>query len=198
MNRRLSLGVALFGFIGMAGLTGCDSPGLTSRKARSPNQMAGQGSQVPVGTAQTTGAGLGGAQAPGIETSSLSVSDEIARACGIPAPREGKAVSPSFEFDSSTLGQDDRDMLALVAKCLTEGALKGQSVSLVGRTDPRGEPEYNMNLGGSRSDTVRRYMQDLGVGKDKLSTTSRGELDATGKDEDGYAKDRRVDIQLVK
>lgn len=195
MKARLSLGLAL---LGIAGVVGCDSPGLTSKKAKSPNELA----QAPIGNAQTTGATVdplaaGGAQGPGIETTGLSVSDEIARACGIARP-DGKAVAPSFEFDSATLGQDDRDMLALVARCITEGALKGRSVMLVGRTDARGEPEYNMNLGGSRADAVRRYMQDLGVGKDKLTTTSRGELDATGKDDEGWAKDRRVDVQLVK
>jgi peptidoglycan-associated lipoprotein len=196
MKGRLSLAATLLGLTTLACLAGCDAPGLTSKKAKAPNQVA----QVPIGNAQTTGASLdplAGAQAPGIETTSLSVSDEIARACGIARP-DGKAVAPSFDFDSAALGQDDRDMLAQVARCITEGALKGRSVMLVGRTDPRGEPEYNMNLGGSRADAVRRYMQDLGVGQNKLSTTSRGELDATGKDEDGWARDRRVDVQLVK
>jgi peptidoglycan-associated lipoprotein len=192
MKARLALALALLSVIG------CDAPGLTSKKSKTPNQVA----QQPIGTAQTTGANLGngglnGMVPPPIETSSLSVSDEIAKACGIQRP-DGKQVAPSFEFDSATLGQDDRDMLAQVAKCLTDGALRGRSVMLVGRTDPRGEEEYNMNLGGSRADTVRRYMQDLGVGKGNLATTSRGEIDATGKDEAGWAKDRRVDVQLVK
>jgi peptidoglycan-associated lipoprotein len=195
MQARLELAFTL---LALTALAGCNAPGLT-HKAKAPSQVA----QVPIGNAQTTGASLdplgagGGANAPAIETSSLSVSDEIARACGIARP-DGKKVAPSFDFDSAALGQDDRDMLAQVAKCITEGALRGRAIMLIGRTDPRGEPEYNMNLGGSRADTVRRYMQDLGAATDKLSTTSRGELDATGKDEDSWARDRRVDIELVK
>lgn len=198
MNARLALALGLVSSLGLTGLVGCDSPGLTSKTAKSPNQV--QTAKKDVGTAETTGAHLGalnGVSGPAVETSGLSVSDEIARACGIPQ-HTGKQVAPSFEFDSSALGQDDRDMLALVAKCLTEGALRGQGVTLVGRTDPRGEAEYNMNLGGSRSDAVRRYMQDLGVQRDRLTATSRGELDATGNDEVGWAQDRRVDVQLVK
>jgi len=31
-----------------------------------------------------------------------------------------------------------------------------------------------------------------------MSTTSRGEMDATGTNEPGWALDRRVDIELVK
>jgi peptidoglycan-associated lipoprotein len=154
---------------------------------------------VPIGNANPTSAGFGsqngGMPGPAVETSGLSVSDAIAKACGIPPRNDGS--SPSFDFDSASLGGDDRAMLTLVARCLTEGALRGRSVALVGRADPRGEAEYNMNLGGSRANTVQRYLQDLGVGKDKLNATSRGELDATGKDEAGWAKDRRVDVQLA-
>ena len=181
--------------VGLAVLAaGCDaSPGL-QKHVKAPV------AQEAIGNATTTSAngnanGLGN-QAPPIETTGLSVSDEIAKACGIQAAATN--VSPSFDYDSAQLGDDDRKMLGDVAKCLTDGALKGRNVSLVGRADPRGEDEYNMTLGGSRSNTVRRYMKDLGVGLEHLSATSRGEIDAVGKDETGWAKDRRVDIQLVK
>jgi peptidoglycan-associated lipoprotein len=179
MNRSLCLVLALAAF-------GCDAPGMT-RKANSP-------AIAPTGNATTSSAPLPMKNGPPVETSGLSVSDAIARACGIPA---GKPATPSFEFDSAALGEDDRMMLGLVAKCLTEGALRGRSVALIGRTDPRGEPEYNMNLGGSRADSVNRYLVDLGVGKDKLHATSRGELDANGNDEAGWAHDRRVDVELL-
>jgi peptidoglycan-associated lipoprotein len=54
-----------------------------------------------------------------------------------------------------------------------------------------------MTLGGSRAEAVQRYLVDLGVGKDRMRATSRGEMDATGTDEHGWAQDRRVDIELV-
>lgn len=129
-----------------------------------------------------------------VQTASLHVSDEIARACGLPKPQ----VTASFGFDSTAITEDDRVMLAAIAKCLTEGPLKGRNVSLIGRADPRGEDEYNMSLGGTRSESVRRYMHDLGVENPRLSTTSRGELDASGKDEESWARDRRVDVELTK
>ena len=75
--------------------------------------------------------------------------------CGNNRSLRCKPAAPSFEYDSASLGEDDRSVLGLVAKCLTEGALRGRSVALIGRADPRGEPEYNMNLGGSRADSVR-------------------------------------------
>ncbi|MBX3188732.1 MAG: OmpA family protein [Labilithrix sp.] len=178
-------------------VAGCGSPG--AQKAKSPSSQAQQG----IGQTETTSAPLPLTETgapPTVFTPGLSVSEVIAKACGI-APRLAnaatKSVSPSFDYDSAALGEEDRAMLAQVAKCLTEGALRGRGVKLVGRADPRGEPEYNMTLGGSRANSVRRYMVDLGVGTDRLNATSRGELDATGTNEQGWAQDRRVDIELA-
>ncbi len=121
------------------------------------------------------------------------MSDEIARLCGL--PQQDSAAS--FDYDSNAIGDQDRAVLSALARCLSEGALKGRGVALTGRADPRGEPEYNMSLGESRADSVRRYMHDLGVQAERLRATSRGELDANGTDEAGWARDRRVDIDLA-
>ncbi len=177
---------------------GCDAPGFQS-KVKSPSQMA----QQPTGQATTTSAsphGPGGAsppiaQIPSVFTPGLTVSDIIAQACGIQS--QGKPVNPSFEYDSAALAEADRQMLGDIAKCLSEGALKGKSVVLIGRADARGEAEYNMTLGESRADTVHRYLVDLGVGRERMRATSRGEMDAIGTNEEGWANDRRVDIELA-
>jgi peptidoglycan-associated lipoprotein len=68
---------------------------------------------------------------------------------------------------------------------------------LVGRADPRGEAEYNMNLGATRADAVKHYLAQLGVAGGRLATTSRGALDAQGHDETTWATDRRVDLRLA-
>ena len=185
----------------VSSLAACDSPGF-SLKAKSPDPNAGRSAVAPapnngVGTTQLTSAALPTSQKPAVFTPGLSVSDFVAQQCGI-QPREAKnETAPTFDFDSSALAPADRDILAEVAKCLTEGALKGKNVSLIGRTDARGEPEYNMGLGDSRASAVHRYLIDLGVGKDRMRPTSRGEIDATGTDEEGWARDRRVDIELA-
>jgi peptidoglycan-associated lipoprotein len=181
-------------------VTGCDSPGFKS-KAKTPANVAKQGPAA--GQTETTGAEVNGAmtplgpQTPAVWAPNLTVSDAIARACGIAPRGDGKQMQASFDFDSAALQEEDRTLLAQVAKCLTDGPLRGRNVTLIGRADARGEPEYNMTLGESRADSVKRYMIDLGVGRDKLKSTSRGEMDATGKDEEGWRKDRRVDIELM-
>lgn len=177
-------------------VAGCDSPGFGS-KAKSPQRPL---AQMPIGAgeATTTGAMVDlSRQTPVVFTPGLAVSDAIAQACGIVPRPDGRTVAPAFDYDSAALHQEDRELLAQIAKCLTDGALKGRAVALIGRADPRGEQEYNMTLGVSRADTVRRYMVDLGVGRERMRATSRGELDATGTNEEGWAKDRRVDVELA-
>lgn len=127
---------------------------------------------------------------------SLNVSDEISKACNLQANADPEKA-PKFDFDSHVLDDADRAILAQIATCLTTGPLKGRTVQLIGRADPRGEQEYNMSLGANRAKTVSDYLSKLGVGAPQLKLTSRGELDATGTNEETWAKDRRVDIALV-
>ena len=124
----------------------------------------------------------------------VAVDDDLRNACKI----DDTEKTPKFDYDSSSLSSADRNVLVQIAKCLTTGPLKGRSVELTGRADPRGETEYNMSLGSSRAAAVNMYLSALGVDPSKMPATSRGELDARGKDEDGWRKDRRVDMRLFK
>jgi peptidoglycan-associated lipoprotein len=127
-------------------------------------------------------------------TKAIGVSDDIAKACSITFGNVDKA--PKFDTDQSDLPAQDRDILEQVAKCVTVGPLKGRQLKLVGRADQRGESEYNMSLGEHRADAVKRYLQGLGVPQGQIGETSRGKMDATGTDEAGWSKDRRVDLML--
>jgi peptidoglycan-associated lipoprotein len=130
------------------------------------------------------------------EKMAVAVDDDIIKACNLKFENIDEA--PKFDFDSEALTAGEKNVLEAIAKCLTTGPLKGKAVDLFGRTDPRGETEYNMALGAKRARTVHAYLGSLGVPADKLHDTSRGELDAKGSDEDGWRKDRRVDIRLTK
>jgi peptidoglycan-associated lipoprotein len=121
----------------------------------------------------------------------IVISDEIKKACGI---TDAEAY---FDFDSANVQPAAKAVLTKLAKCFADGPLKGRKMSLVGHADPRGEEEYNMVLGGKRSDNVKRLLVSVGLPENQASTTSRGEMDATGTDEAGWAKDRRVDIVLA-
>lgn len=142
---------------------------------------------TPTTTPTTTNA-----VAPKGKDPAVNVSDDIMKACSIQVVEQPQ----KFDFDSSNLSSAERDILTQVAKCLTVGPLKGRNVRLTGRADPRGEQEYNMNLGEHRATSVRKYLVGLGVGDARMSETSRGALDATGHDEQGWQNDRRVDVSL--
>lgn len=103
---------------------------------------------------------------------------------------------PHFDFDSSRLHASFEGTMTGLADCMTNGKLQGKRVLLVGRADPRGTEDYNLALGGRRAATVQDALKSLGVSASQLDLTSRGAIDATGTDEAGWAKDRRVDIKL--
>jgi peptidoglycan-associated lipoprotein len=122
--------------------------------------------------------------------SSINISDEIRKACGI---TDAEAF---FSYDSANVRPQDKAVLKKLADCFMTGPLKGRELRLVGHADPRGEEEYNMVLGGRRADNVKSAIAGEGMSADKIATTSRGKLDATGTDEGSWAKDRRVDVVL--
>lgn len=126
----------------------------------------------------------------------LALSGDLIQLCGIKAAATTSA-NAKFDYDKDELTPDDRNVLDQLAQCLMTGALKGKAVSLIGRADPRGTEEYNMGLGSRRASSVGKYLEHLGVGEPQLAVTTRGALDATGTDEQTWANDRRVDVQLA-
>jgi peptidoglycan-associated lipoprotein len=154
---------------------------------------------TPTGPTEGTASKQEAKPAPKIEADqpvspSLAVSADIASACGIQAPA---TPAPTFDYDKDELTPPDRAVLETLGTCLTTGALKGKTVLLVGRADPRGTEEYNMGLGSRRAHSVGQYLGRLGVAQAQLGVTTRGSLEASGTDEAGWKKDRRVDIQLA-
>jgi peptidoglycan-associated lipoprotein len=122
--------------------------------------------------------------------SNIAIADDIKKACGI------TDADAYFAYDSANVRPQDQAILQKLAACFTSGPLKGRTMRLVGHADPRGDEEYNMVLAGRRADNVKGAIAGAGLDSAKMATTSRGELDATGTDETGWERDRRVDIML--
>src|SRR5882672_2565835 len=121
---------------------------------------------------------------------SIALSGDLAAMCNIKAP---ESTNPKFDYDKDELTAEDRAVLDQLATCLTSGAAKGRSVSLIGRADPRGTEEYNLGLGSRRAASVSQYLGRLGVTEPQMTVSTRGALEATGTDEAGWRTDRRVD-----
>lgn len=121
----------------------------------------------------------------------VNITPEIRRACGIPE------TDAHFAFDSSRVQTSDYPTLDKLVRCFTSGPLANREMRLVGHADPRGGEEYNMALGGSRADSVRSFLVQRGLQGDQVATTSRGEMDSKGTNENSWAEDRRVDVRLA-
>lgn len=99
-----------------------------------------------------------------------------------------------FDFNESVLSTDATAAIDANAACLKQ---VGRSVQLVGRSDPRGTEEYNLALSERRAQSVKDRLSRLGIDESRLRTLPRGELEAKGTDESGWAQDRRVDFEWL-
>jgi len=158
--------------------------------AKPPPVAPAGGTQAPVATAAPAPAG-DKEQTDVPSKSQINISEEIRRACGI------SDTDAFFAFDSAQIRPQDHKVLGQLADCFLKGPLKGRMMRLVGHADPRGDDEYNMVLGGRRADSVRQFIVQKGLPQNRMETTSRGKMDATGTDEAGWARDRRVDVVLA-
>ena len=123
----------------------------------------------------------------------LHFSDEIMRACQLPATA---AQAPHFEFANSTLYARGENVLDDVARCVKDGSLRGRVITIIGHADPRGSAESNKELSAERAQAARQYLLEHGASSQNLRVIARGEQDARGKNEAGWALDRRVDFEL--
>jgi peptidoglycan-associated lipoprotein len=122
----------------------------------------------------------------------IAVSYDIRKSCGMTDD------DAHFAFDSAHVVDLDKKMLRTLADCFVSGPLKGRQMSLVGHADPRGSEDYNLALAGRRADNVKTIIVAENMSDARISTTSRGALDATGTEEVSWAADRRVDVNLGK
>ncbi len=124
------------------------------------------------------------------EPSNVQVDNRITEACGnLPITK--------FDFDSDNISAEAESAVRSIADCFINGPLKGKSMKLVGHADPRGETLYNLALGQKRAASVGAFLQQKGVLTQQISTMSKGEFEATGTEEEGWAKDRRVQVFLA-
>jgi peptidoglycan-associated lipoprotein len=97
-----------------------------------------------------------------------------------------------FAFNEFGVRQQDQSTLEENARCIQ--SVKDRKVHLSGHCDPRGTEEYNLALSNQRAQAVRKYLEELGIPAARLHVVPKGELEATGTDEETWAKDRKVEL----
>jgi len=102
-----------------------------------------------------------------------------------------------FDFDRANIRQSERTKLQEAAAWLSSNP--GKTILLEGHCDWRGTAEYNLGLGDRRSQSVKEYLQSIGVDVSRLETLSKGDLDAVeNAPEAQMSKDRRVELVVFR
>ena len=103
-----------------------------------------------------------------------------------------------FEFDSAEIPTDYRNQLQRDSQILLGDP--SVQVEIEGHCDKRGTNEYNLALGKERAKTVARYLVNLGVSPEQLSTITYGEeipLDPSDS-EQAFSINRRAHFALYR
>lgn len=103
-----------------------------------------------------------------------------------------------FPLNKHELSQEAQDKLAEFANRL-KGENKNVFLEIQGHTDSTGSPQYNMTLGESRAEAVRRFLSKQGIALNRMSTISYGQDEPvdSNKTKDGRAKNRRVVVIVL-
>lgn len=131
-------------------------------------------------------------------TEPMDSTTNVSGAC-IPTSGAGgdvvELVTIKFDFNDFAIRSDARDLLDQNAECLRQAA--GQiTVVLEGHADERGTQEYNLALGEKRANAVRKYLRNLGIDADIMTSRSMGENQPTCQQasESCYQDNRRVEF----
>jgi len=102
-----------------------------------------------------------------------------------------------FDFDRAELDSESREVLAANAAILLDHP--DVRVRVEGHADHWGSDIYNLALGQSRAEVVRRYLSDLGVRDNQIEVISYGEERPLVGDADRTAEapNRRAEFLVI-
>ncbi len=125
----------------------------------------------------------------------------------VTAPTSGQGVVPGSQedfvatvsadrifFDTDSSEVDAPDQATLQSQAAWLARYPEKRITVEGHCDERGTREYNLALGERRANATKNALVALGVSTARITTVSYGKErpDATGSDEDAYAKNRRA------
>ena len=177
--KRELIGIVLVLLVGLFFFSGCSTPAVSKPQ----EQVTPKSAEV---TAQK--------QAQAAPSKSLAASSlEAQRKGTLGKGAEGSPLRDvNFDFDRYDLRPDAREILKENAAWLK--ANPQVRAEIEGHCDERGTDEYNLALGAKRADSVKRYLVDLGISAERLSTVSYGEELPLCKEQNEicWAKNRRA------
>ncbi|MFO7885663.1 MAG: TolC family outer membrane protein [Desulfobacteraceae bacterium] len=103
-----------------------------------------------------------------------------------------------FHFDSAELTDESLEMMIPIAEQLKDAP--DFMIEVIGHTDSIGTEAYNQYLSEQRAASVYNELIRLGVSKERLTTSGKGELEPVADNmvEEGRQKNRRTEFKLTK
>lgn len=101
---------------------------------------------------------------------------------------------------NTTEWDKNEQIVSYLDKVASKLVKEGGHVLLMGHTDNVGNDEFNMKLGQSRSDAIKKYLIDKGVKGSQIKTGSKGKSSPieSNETEEGRAKNRRTELEFSK
>ncbi len=196
-ERRLAMMVSL---VGLAAACGSNNnrpaPVVASAGCSADSECAGRGGVCVSGVCQQCRSGAECRGGACVDNRCVASPAPVAETSDTVAVRPAEGASACFEhvrfaFDDATLSEAARAALQRTADCIRRE--RGRRYVLLGHADARGTVEYNLALGHRRAQAVLNYLIALGVDRAQVAASSVGSEHATGTDEEGWARDRRVE-----
>lgn len=157
------------------------------------------GLMISCGSKEKEGEGSG--DGTGVETSDLGAPGAQTSINLDPVGSDGGAIAGlstvRFSYDHYNLTPEARAILAKNAEWIKSNT--NYNLQIEGHCDSRGSNEYNMTLGERRANTVKSYLESLGIEGGRLSIVSYGEEKPiqTGESDASYAANRRANFVPV-
>jgi peptidoglycan-associated lipoprotein len=135
---------------------------------------------------------------PKITSSGIEGADISGRDNMIPDREAFSSQTIHFDYDRASVKSTDRSKVEAVAAYLKNQPT--QKVEVEGHCDERGTEEYNRALGERRALAAREALVSMGIGADRIFTTSFGEDRPAdpAHDEQAWQKNRRDEFILLK
>lgn len=104
---------------------------------------------------------------------------------------------PTYPFDNVDLTKEQMDQLDTIAEILKK--YNDIQVSIVGHTCKIGYKSINLKKGLKRAEQCKMYLIEKGVGENRITTDSKGELSPKYNNNTfmGRAQNRRVEISII-
>jgi len=132
---------------------------------------------------------------PGPGAVSADAEDAAKRQFAV-AKQEFESEHVHFDFDKSNLRPDAQEILRKKAAFLRSYA--DVNILVAGHCDERGSVKYNLALGDRRAQSAKKFLVDLGLSANRMSTVSYGKEKPVdpGHNETAWAKNRRDEFSV--